>query len=104
MSAQRSCRILRDAPENGNGGVDAVQILHTRRRRTMVALLSEFERTIEPLIPPGHDDEIKAFKGAIRKRLNGDAFEAASLLKGGIVNAHAVRLAEELTSDDQTED
>lgn len=94
-------RILGDAPKNGNGGVDAAQILHTRRRRTLAALLSEFERSIEPLLPAGCEDVIDGFKGAIRKRLNGDAFEAVNLLKGGIVNVHAVRLAEELTSDDQ---
>jgi hypothetical protein len=69
----------------------------------MVALLSAFEQEIEPLIGPGNQAAIDSFKGALRKRLTGDTFEAIALMKGGAVNDHAVELAEQLTSD-QTED
>jgi hypothetical protein len=68
-----------------------------------VALLSAFEREIEPLIGPGHSEAIDSFKGALRRRLTGDTFEAIALTRGGAVNGHAVELAERLTSD-QTED
>ena len=94
------CRTLGSAQGNV---VDTAAILHKRRKRTTVALLSAFEREIEPLIGPGHDDAINSFKGVLRKRLNGDSFEAVALMKGGSVNEHAIGLAEQLTSD-QTED
>jgi hypothetical protein len=85
------------------GAVDTTAILHKRRKRTIVALLSAFEQEIEPLIQPGNNDAIDSFKGALRKRLTGDTFEAIALTRGGAVNGHAVELAEQLTSD-QTED
>jgi hypothetical protein len=95
-----SSRILLDARERG---VDKGAILHKRRKRTIASLLSTFEQEIESLIPPGNDEAIDSFKGALRRRLTGDTFEAITLMKGGSVNGHAVELAEQLTSD-QTED
>lgn len=84
-------------------GIDTDAILHKRRKRTIASLLSTFEQEIEALIPPGNDEAINSFKGALRRRLTGDTFEAITLMKGGEVNEHAVELAEQLTTD-QAED
>lgn len=80
--------------------------MHRRRRRVMVALLDEFERKVVPLIPPGHEDAIKDFKGVCRAKLNGLTWEAISLLKlkpGETLNMETVEIAEALTLD-ETED
>jgi hypothetical protein len=70
----------------------------------MVALLGTFEGTIEPLIPPGNAKTIENFKGAVRKKINGLAFEgirAAELEPGESISAATVELAEEFAFDDR---
>jgi hypothetical protein len=80
---------------DGRSGADKAAILHKRRKRAMTALLTEFEREIEPLIAAGHQEAIDNFKGVCRAKINGITFEAVGLLRGGTVNDVAVQLAEQ---------
>jgi len=61
--------------------LDKEAILHKRRKRALAALLSTFEKEIEPLIAAGNDKAIDTFKGDCRKKLNGIAWEAIELAK-----------------------
>lgn len=66
----------------------------------------EFEREIEPLLPPGSEKAIQDFKRSCRKKLNGitwEAIELSQLEPGESLNEHAVDLAEE-TFGGTTED
>jgi hypothetical protein len=77
--------------------------LHRRRKRALAALLSEFEELIEPLIPSGHDEAIRNFKGICRRKLNGLTYEAIELTQLGPkehLNGHVVQLAEDLPFDE----
>lgn len=70
----------------------------------MVALLREFEETIEPLIPPGHEEAIANFKGVARKKINGLAYEgirAAQAQPGDSVSTQTADLAERLAFTDR---
>lgn len=81
---------------------DREAVLHRRRKKAMVSLLSEFEREIEPHVTPGHTQAIETFKRSCRQKLNGLAFEAAELMRlqpGEDINEHAVELAEQLAFD-----
>lgn len=80
--------------------------VHRRRKSAMVALLGEFERLIEPLLPPGNDEAIATFKGVCRKKINGLAWEAIGAFEaepGDARNPLAADLAEDFAFDD-TED
>jgi hypothetical protein len=82
--------------------VDREAQLHRRRKNAMVALLNEFERDIEPLIGPGHEDAIVHFKKSCRGKLNGLTFEAVELMRllpGERFNEAAADLAEQITFD-----
>lgn len=77
----------------------------TRRRNSATsALLSQFEREIEPLIPPSRKNQeaIRNFKGVCRKKISGLAYEgirAAKALPGESVSRATADLAEELSLD-----
>jgi hypothetical protein len=78
--------------------VDKPAILHQRRKSSLRALLFEFEREIEPLLPPGSKQAAENFKRSCRKKLNALTWEAIELMQlrpGESLNQHAVDLAEE---------
>lgn len=73
----------------------------------MVALLGQFEELIEPLIPPGHQEAIKNFKGVCREKINGLAYEgirAARVRPGESVSRQTADLAERFAFPIDTED
>lgn len=69
----------------------------------MVSLLASFEELIEPLVPPGNDKAIANFKGAVRQKINGLAYEgirATEAEPGESVSTATADLAESLAFDD----
>lgn len=73
----------------------------------MAALLKDFEANIEPLISKGHKREIDSFKGVVRDKINGLAYEgkrAARALPGEAVSRQTADLAERLAFPPNTED
>lgn len=92
-----SRRILRD---DDSGSKAALQ---RRRRSATTAILGLFEKDIEPLIPPGNRKAIAIFKGAVRKKINGLAYEglrAIDTQPGESVSTATTDLAETLAFDD----
>lgn len=98
----QSAYIRASSPENVGVTADREAVLHRRRKKAMVSLLSEFEREIEPHVRPGNRQAIENFKRSCRQKLNGLVFEAAELMRlepGECLNEHAVDLAEQLAFD-----
>lgn len=96
--ASEATYITSSPQSNGGGGVDKPAILHRRRKSATRSLLQQFERDIEPLLPPGSQEAIADFKRSCRKKLNGLTWEALELMQlrpGESLNEHAVDLAEE---------
>lgn len=72
----------------------------------MLTLLGTFEEMIEPLLPPGNDRAIEDFKGVVRAKINGLAYEgirAAKTLPGESVSRQTGDLAERLAFTDTEE-
>jgi hypothetical protein len=79
------------------------QAIERRRRSAMVELLGTFEKEIEPLLMPGHQATIDNFKGVVRRRINGLAYEgrrATETQPGESVSAMTTDLAADLAFDD----
>lgn len=73
----------------------------------MLALLKDFEGRIEPLIPQGNREAIEHFKGVIREKINGLAYEGARAARarpGEAVSSQTPVLAERLAFPPDTED
>jgi hypothetical protein len=69
----------------------------------MLTLLGEFEKVIEPLIPPGHEKAIDTFKSTCREKINGLAYEGIRALKvqpGDQVGDLSTDLAERFAFND----
>lgn len=98
VTTEREAYIRDTRHSDGGGGVDKHAVLHRRRKSSTRSLLAEFEREIEPLLPPEASQAIDDFKRSCRKKLNGLTWEAIELMAlgpGESLNEHAVDLAEE---------
>lgn len=98
VTDQRQSAYIREDKSKSGSGVDKPALLHLRRKSSTISLLAQFERDIEPLLPPESKQAVDDFKRSCRKKLNGLTFLAIELMKlrrGERVNEHAVDLAEE---------
>lgn len=83
--------------------MDRAAWLQQRRRRYLARILTEFEDTIEPLIPTIPASElpvVKDFKGSVRAKLNALAKDAIDVYtnteRGTQINVHAQELRDRL--------
>lgn len=91
--------------DDENRGENARTAIHRRRKAAMAAILAEFEK-LESSLPPGHEDDIRNFKGVCRKQINRLAYEgirAAAALPGEALSTTTADLAADLAFDDQEE-
>jgi hypothetical protein len=76
--------------------MDKAQYVHKRKKRYMAQTLEEFERLVEPLIPPEIATE---FKGIVRRKMHALALDSAEIINlnpGEEINGHAVELRDRL--------
>jgi hypothetical protein len=67
--------------------MDKSDLINRRRGRYLAKVLGDFEDTIAPLIPPGNEAAVEAFKGRVRANINALASDATEL-----VELHGVEL------------
>jgi hypothetical protein len=88
---------IRDTGLGGDWRVDKAAYVHKRKKRYMAQLLEQFERDVEPHIPPEAADQ---FKGTVRQKLHAlalDACEIMSLQPGEELNGAAVELRDQVS-------
>jgi hypothetical protein len=76
--------------------MDKANFVHRRKKRYMAQLLEDFEKHVEPHLPPGVAAQ---FKGTVRRKLHAlalDACEIISLKPGEELNGHVVELRDRL--------
>lgn len=76
--------------------MDKQAFVHKRKKRYMAQTLSEFERLVEPFLPPGVADE---FKIVVRRKFHAlalDACEILALKPGEEINGVVTELRDQL--------
>ena len=79
--------------------MDKAAFVHKRKKRYMAQLLEQFEREVEPHIPP---DVAEQFKGTTRQKLHALALDAIGILylqPGEELNQAAVDLRDQVSHD-----
>lgn len=80
--------------------MDRAVWLQQRRRRYLARILTDFEHTIEPLLPASAAERVEAFKGHVRAKLNALAVDAIDIYetteRGTEINALAQELKDRL--------
>lgn len=79
-------------------GFSRADYVHRRKAKYMAQTLEEFEKTIEPHLPPEAAGDVQNFKGLTRARFNALAKDSVEIMNlDGGVNGVALEMRDSLS-------